>query len=399
MKAPFRRRLDDSNDKIAFFTAFFVGMIGIFSLRLIGGSSNGVSGWDWAAIIFAILVLFSYGMYIYLSKNRSGISVDRASDNIYYLGLLFTLASLAFSLYSLSKGMSLSQTGKNSVLVLSLLPDFGLALYSTIGGIFGRIVLQQMRNDPMDVETEAREELGLAIRQLRETIGQVVTNLNGLSTQTSVTLTELNQTVSRTLEQSANQNTTVIRGVADEVGALSTQLQNQVGEVTNFTAASTRQFNEILSSMRNQFEGFGQIPEILGTQLSDLGQKLSDTTEYLNQASASQSELATEMVNSVRSLREAFSEAGLSRISGIVEDAEIRFSDINASLITNEERLSSTLDGINTQVESLNNTSSAISGYGERAEASAKSVDDANNEYIEELSKAAASLRNKTDQI
>ena len=124
--------------------------------------------------------------------------------------------------------MSLSQTGKNSVLVLSLLPDFGLALYSTIGGIFGRIVLQQMRNDPMDVETEAREELGLAIRQLRETIGQVVTNLNGLSTQTSVTLTELNQTVSRTLEQSANQNTTVIRGVADEVGALSTQLQKHL---------------------------------------------------------------------------------------------------------------------------------------------------------------------------
>jgi len=226
-----------------------------------------------------------------------------------------------------------------------------------------------------------------------------VTNLNGLSTQTSVTLTELNQTVSRTLEQSANQNTTVIRGVADEVGALSNQLQNQVGEVTNFTTASTRQFNEILSGMRNQFEEFGQIPEILGTQLADLGLKLSNATEYLNQASASQSELATEMANSVRLLREAFSEAGLSRISGIVEDAEIRFSDINTSLIANEARLSSTLDSINTQVESLNNTSSAINSYGERAEASAKSVDDANNEYIDELSRAAASLRNKTDQI
>ena len=59
----------------------------------------------------------------------------------------------------------------------------------------------------MDVETEARE--GVAIRQLRETIGQVVTNLNGLSDQTSLTLSELNQTVSQTLEQSASQNTVI----------------------------------------------------------------------------------------------------------------------------------------------------------------------------------------------
>ena len=70
----------------------------------------------------------------------------------------------------------------------------------------------------MDVETEAREGLGVAIRQLRETIGQVVTDLNGLSDQTSLTLSELNQTVSQTLEQSANQNTMVIRAVAEEGG-------------------------------------------------------------------------------------------------------------------------------------------------------------------------------------
>ena len=38
-----------------------------------------------------------------------------------------------------------------------------------------------MRNDPLDVETEAREELGIAVRSLRDTIGQVVSNLNGLS--------------------------------------------------------------------------------------------------------------------------------------------------------------------------------------------------------------------------
>ena len=94
---------------------------------------------------FAITVLLLYGLYIYSTKNRSGISVDRASDNIYYLGLLFTLASLAYSvLILLSKGIDTKKTSGNAVLVLSLLPDFGLALFSTIAGIFGRIVLQQL---------------------------------------------------------------------------------------------------------------------------------------------------------------------------------------------------------------------------------------------------------------
>ena len=52
----------------------------------------------------------------------------------------------------LSVGINVKETGKNSLLVLSLLPDFGLALFSTIGGIVGRIVLQQMQNDPMEVD-------------------------------------------------------------------------------------------------------------------------------------------------------------------------------------------------------------------------------------------------------
>lgn len=397
MKAPFRRRLDDSHDKKAFFIAFLGGLIGIFFLRIVGGTAGGVTAWDWAAILFAITVLLLYGVYIYSTKNRSGISVDRASDNIYYLGLLFTLASLAYSLILLSKGIDTKKTSGNAVLVLSLLPDFGLALFSTIGGIFGRIVLQQLRNDPMDVETEAREELGVAIRQLRETIGQVVTNLNGLSDQTSLTLSELNQTVSQTLEQSANQNTMVIRAVAEEVGALSTQLQEQVANVTNFTAASTNQFNEILSGLRTQFERFGEIPDSLGTKFGELSSKLGNATELIESSTEHQTRLSSEMLASVAALKTAFSEAGLSRISGIVEDAEIRFSEINEKLTDNQTRLSDTLDGINTQVDVLNTTSSSLTTYEKRIEASAKSVDEANTEYIEGLSKAAETLRTKTD--
>ena len=401
MRTLFRRRLDEIYDSKVFFIAFLGGLAGIFLLRFFGrgfSDNSGVSGWDWAAIVFAVLVLALYLLlYIIISPNRSGSSIDRASDNIYYLGLLFTLASLAYSLTLLSQ-VDVKESSRNSGLVLSLLPDFGVALFSTICGIAGRIFLQQICNHPMDVETDAREELGIAMRELRETIGQVVANLNGLSTQTSVALTELNQTVAKTLEQSANQNRELVQGVGNDVSALSSQFQKQISAVTNFTEAFTIQFDEILGSTGKQFQEFSKIPQMLGDKFDDFRVQLTAATEQIKQTSVHQSQLAAEMLSSVGALNAAFSEAGLSRISGIVEDAEVKFSKINEKLAKNEQHLSVTLDGINTQVDVLNTASSTLGDYGKKIEASVQSIDDANNEYVEGLSRAAETLRNKTDQ-
>ena len=150
MKAPFKRRaLGDENDKFVFFLSFFGGLLAIFTFRAISDfilELRGISFFDFLAILTAVGVIFGYVWYINKSKNRSGVSVDRASDNVYYLGLLFTLASLAYSLTKLSMSDNMTKEGIASARqVLTLLPDFGLALFSTIAGIFGRIYLQQMR--------------------------------------------------------------------------------------------------------------------------------------------------------------------------------------------------------------------------------------------------------------
>ena len=226
----------------------------------------------------------------------------------------------------------------------------------------------------------------------------MVTNLNGLSDQTSLTLSELNQTVSQTLEQSANQNTSVIRSVADEVGLLSTQLQEQVTIVTNFTTASTNQFSEIGSSLKMQFEHLGQIPESLGTQFSELSEKLGGAIEQIKVAASHQTNLSSELLNSVEELKTAFSGGGLSRISDIIDDLEKSFLEVEKRMNDKKNQLSFTLDGISAQIEKLEESSSSLASYEKKIEASATSVDEANNEYLEELSKAAETLRKKTDR-
>ena len=400
MKAPFRRPLGDENDKIAFFLCCLGGIGLIYAIRIIGditSENRGIGFLDWVAIIIAICVIAGYTLFIGITKKRSGISVDRASDNVYYLGLLFTLASLAYSLIKLSYFGMASEGIASAKQVLSLLPDFGLALFSTIAGIFGRIYLQQMRNDPVDVETEAREELGLAIGQLRETVGQVVSNLNALSAQTSLALSELNITVSKTLEESSNQNMKLVRGVAEDVESLSSKLKNQVTEVTQFTADSNAQFTEILGSMRTQFQSFGEIPKMLGDRFANLSVQLSSATEQIQQAAGQQNQLTTQLLNSVSALKTAFSEDKLSKISRVVEDAEKKFEAMNIKLFQNEGRLHNSLEVTNKQIELLNTTSQTITTYGDKIESSIKSVDEANNDYIEELSKAVETLRSKTE--
>ena len=332
MKVRFKRYFSDKNDKGVFLLSFFGGVFAIIIIRIIGDNflpqSRGIGAFDVLAILVAVGIITGYVSYIMATKNRSGMSVDRASDNAYYLGLLFTLVSLAYSLIKLSSRIIFLDSAGTSGYVLTLLPDFGLALFSTIFGILGRVLLQQMRNEPREIEIEAREELGNAIRQLRYTIGQVVSNLNGLSEQTRLSLNELSETVSDTLKQSADQSTKAVDSVASDIAELSSKIQGQVTDITKFTDDNAKRFNEILESIRNQFEG-------------------------------------------------------LSRISSIVKDAE---------------RFNETLSAIKDQVGTLSVTSEKIRDYGKKIETSVRSVDDANNEYVEELNKATETLRSKTDR-
>ena len=151
-------------------------------------------------------------------------------------------------------------------------------------------------------------------------------------------------------------------------------------------------------SFNQSFENFLAVPQDLGDNFGNLADKIGAASAQIDEASEKQTQLANEMLNAVSALREAFSDAGLSRISGIVEDAENKFSEINYRLKESEERLNVSLDGINERADSLKDASNTVGGYGQKIVVAAKSVDEASNEYVEELSKAAETLRVKTDQ-
>src|ERR1700722_11630217 len=85
-------RLDDVPDHYLFFAAFVLGAVSIVGLK-----SLGFTQWIVTAVPCGIILA-----YAGLTRFVRGFSLraDRIGENVYYLGFLFTLSSLAVALYA-----------------------------------------------------------------------------------------------------------------------------------------------------------------------------------------------------------------------------------------------------------------------------------------------------------
>ena len=101
-----------------------------------------------------------YGM-IAFSIPSVRLRLDRLGDNFYYLGFIYTLASLSASLLEL----------RGHADIQALLGNFGLALATTIIGIAGRVLFAQLRSDLDDVEEELRRDLAHTSADLKASLG------------------------------------------------------------------------------------------------------------------------------------------------------------------------------------------------------------------------------------
>ena len=117
-----------------------------------------------AFAVTAVPVLIMIGYAMLLGARLFRLRDDQAGDNLYYMGFLFTLTSLAVSLYQFSSAGSAEQIVQN----------FGIAIASTISGIALRILFNQMRRDPVEVEATARLELAEASRRVKRELESAI---------------------------------------------------------------------------------------------------------------------------------------------------------------------------------------------------------------------------------
>ena len=111
---------------VLFLICFLVGSAGIVILKW-----HDVNQFVVTACPVALIIV--YGIWAW----REGQDPLRAGDNLYYLGLLYTLVSLAISLFEFTP------KDENIESITPIITNFGVAIFSTIFGIAGRILFHQ----------------------------------------------------------------------------------------------------------------------------------------------------------------------------------------------------------------------------------------------------------------
>ena len=138
------------------------------------------------AVVLPGLLMGSYALLLVEWRDLRP-RYEFAGDNFYYLGFLYTLVSLAISLYRFNT------EGETSAIIT----NFGLALTSTILGLAGRILLSFPQEDAAtDAEMRARENLAHANRRLRAEMEYSIDEFQQFRTEAKRVFTQLDQGVS-----------------------------------------------------------------------------------------------------------------------------------------------------------------------------------------------------------
>ena len=240
---PRRRFFSDMPDKGLFAVVAVLGFAGIVILKVRGFDADAVAGAAVALMVVYGVVAFQY--------RRVRLRPDRLGDNFYYLGFIYTLASLSAALLQLRAGARIEE----------LLGSFGIALFTTIIGVAGRVLFVQLRGDIDEVEDEVRRDLLSTSADLRA--------------QLNITLAEF-ETFHTGVQQAA-------RKAAEQS---TTAAQDAISNISRVANAAAENIDRAFSREADKLHAFEQAAFRIENGLKDLTAEMSDRVQDLSDSLA-----------------------------------------------------------------------------------------------------------------
>ncbi len=233
-----RYLIRDYGPMVLFASITIGGMIFIWTSKLMG----------WSLPIVTGIPLLLMGIYFIVSLAVAGFRLhnEQAGDNLYYMGFLFTLSSLGVSLYLFAGETSIETIVRN----------FGIAVTSTIAGVTLRILFNQMRRDPIDIERSVRHELAEMTRRVR-------TELDSSSREFSHYRRVSNQMLSEGFEEIARQAERNGQEINKILEMLAKQAVTPINDAAAQLTTTTSQLSEIIGT-------FGAAVENVGRKLEEI---------------------------------------------------------------------------------------------------------------------------------
>ncbi len=274
------------HQRIFFFGAFIIGAILILTLKFFDISSGIIS----ALAVALMLIYAATGV-----RNKLKVRLDVLGDNLYYLGFLYTLVSLSYSLYTLGKG---------TADINDLLENFGLAIMTTLAGLALRVFFNQPKADIFEYENTIR-------LSLTEATANFVAEASKIGTDISTLRTVLSQVVQETQEAQRISNNALSEAVNDQIGLLDktsnknqeniqnllTKMESVQNNFTqNFELNTSAMKKVMTSSMRNIEKGaenFTANFENMAGPINDLGDSINSMVTLMQSWDAAVQRLLT----------------------------------------------------------------------------------------------------------
>ncbi|WP_341368977.1 hypothetical protein [Yoonia sp. BS5-3] len=176
MEKPYRKLHDVEPNTVilryAFIITFVVGVTGSLFFKWLDVHPLFSSG-------YAAGVLIAYAL-IGWGSGSLRVEPENIGDNCYYLGFLFTLASLAFTLYQMADP---NLNDGSAVSIPSVISGFGVALSSTIVGVFLRVLLMQMRPDFVAADREMRADMNKSFGEFKKNLSLTLRQMKAYSSE------------------------------------------------------------------------------------------------------------------------------------------------------------------------------------------------------------------------
>jgi phage shock protein A len=370
------------HQRIFFFAAFIIGTFTILSLKILGVHGIYAS----AAAVFIMLLYAVLG-----SRQRLQIRLDVLGDNLYYLGFLFTLVSLAYSLHQLG-------TGRADI--NHILENFGLAIATTLSGLALRVFFNQPKADIHEYENAIRFSL-------TEATGNFIGEISKMSRDVSNLSTILNQVVEETNETHKEAVIKINQLIEDQRNSLKESFeinQNNISKLTSNFIDSQNKFNDdlklnsidlaksienIISNISYSSEKFNEEFLNITKSAHDLRSSISQLDTSLEQwdlhskdlinNSATVNSNAEKSINSVINAStqlETHIENFPSKINNLITSLNKSIENISQSINNKDEILSRDITSLSINIITLNDS---IKDFSKNASASVSNQLPSNN--------------------
>jgi hypothetical protein len=256
-----------------------------------------------------VAIMLAYALLIGLAASLR-LRDDQSGDNLYYMGFLFTLTSLGVSLYQFTATRAAEEIVQN----------FGIAIGSTITGIGLRVIFNQMRRDPVEVERVMRLELAEAARRVRreldstvvefshfrrsaqqaaaDSFSQVVEKFDAIAARFVAGLEDVASKLTLPLETASRQSADALGELTRTMGTALAASAGQLAAETEKLSERTGAISAALEDVVSRLSAMQTPDRVIEVRLEPMAQTLAQAVDRFAAQSDGQTEAVTEVLNS-----------------------------------------------------------------------------------------------------